>query len=192
MQILAVKKIVLTSFFLMVFVAPVLFLSAKADAAARRSDCNGDFIYDADKCKKAFDNCADSDDPGGCKADVINKFTIEGAGQKGNYQCGNLDDQSRNVKTKFNFGCLGKNGPANLGPIQDLVFALIRFASVGIGIVITVSLILAGLQYSMAEGNPENSQSAKQRAQYAVIGLAIYIFAFSILQYLIPGGLFKT
>jgi hypothetical protein len=108
----------------------------------------------------------------------------------GTHQCGNLPDEGDNYKTKFDFGCLGTSGPDGLGPIQDLLFAFIRFASVGVGIVVTLAVIAAGIQYSMAEGNPESSHKAKVRAREALIGLMIYIFAFSLLQFLIPGGMF--
>jgi hypothetical protein len=122
---------------------------------------------------------------------------VSGPSPSEGHWCGNLQkdgggfDREANYKTKFNFGCLGKDGPKGLGPIQDLLFALIRFASIGVGIAVTISLIIAGIQYSTAEGVPEATQKAKLRAQQALIGLVIYIFAFSLLQYLIPGGLFK-
>lgn len=110
---------------------------------------------------------------------------------KGQYQCGNLKDADSNFKTKFNFGCVGEKGPANLNPILDLVFAFVRFLSVGVGIVIILALIMSGIQYSGSEGNPEASAKAKKRAQNALIGLVIYMFAWSILQFIIPGGVFK-
>ena len=194
MYFLIPKKLILPLLLVLGLSVPVFFAQENA-GAAKRSDCNGDFISDRDKCKEAFDDCKGKTK---CEDRVVYTiYRVEGAGQEGDYWCGNIRksdgtfDGSRNVKTKFNFGCLGKRAPPDLGPIQDLVFALIRFASVGVGIVIVISLILAGIQYSTAEGNPESAQKAKLRVQNTVIALAIYIFAFSILQFLIPGGLFK-
>lgn len=112
-------------------------------------------------------------------------------GKKGTHQCGNLANDKDNFKTKINFGCLGKKGPSGLGPIQDLLFALIRFLSMGVGIIITLALIASGVQYTMAEGNSDATHKAKKRMQTALIGLAIFIFAWSALQFLIPGGLFR-
>lgn len=112
-------------------------------------------------------------------------------GKQGSHQCGNLPDPDDNWKTKINFGCLGRNAPNGMGPIQDLLFALIRFLSIGVGVIITLSIVAAGIQYATAEGNAEATQKSKKRIQNAVIGLAIYIFAFSAMQFLIPGGLFK-
>lgn len=112
-------------------------------------------------------------------------------GSEGGHQCGNLPNNDDNWKTKINFGCLGRSGPSGLGPIQDLLFALIRFLSIGVGVIIAASIIAAGIQYTTAEGNAEATQKAKRRIQNATIGLVIFIFAWSALQYLIPGGLFK-
>lgn len=127
---------------------------------------------------------------GGAAAPVEQSKPIE-LGKTGQFQCGNLSDDSANFKTKLNFGCLGTRGPNGLGPIQDLVFAIIRFASIGVGILVVLSIIAAGIQYSTAEGNAEATQKSKKRIQQTVIGLVIYIFAFSILQFLVPGGLFR-
>jgi hypothetical protein len=95
------------------------------------------------------------------------------------------------VYTKFNFGCLGpKYSGATLSPIQDLLFSLIRFLTYGVGIAVVISIIVAGIQYSTAEGNPETAQASKNRIRSAVVGFFIYVFAFSLVQYLVPGGVF--
>lgn len=194
MRLLAIKNIVLPAILLAALILPFFSLS-QVLAAPDRSECNG--TSNPDQCKQAYDKCKTD----GCKQNVIKnakKNTHVGIGGNGaggkkdtTYQCGNLPDPNDNVNTKFNFGCLGTSGPDGMGPVQDLLFALIRFLSVGVGIAVTISLIVAGLQYTSAEGNPESSQKAKLRAQQALIGLAVYIFAFSLLQYLIPGGIFN-
>lgn len=109
----------------------------------------------------------------------------------GTNQCGNLEDNDENYKTKFNFGCLGSEGPKGLNPIEDLLYAFFRFLSVGVGIVVVIAIIIAGIQYSTSEGNAEATQNAKGRIRSAIIGLVLYMFAFSIFQFLVPGGLFK-
>lgn len=105
-------------------------------------------------------------------------------------QCGNTDSA---IRTKFDFGCIGgdPNSPRNLSPIMDLLYSLIRFLSAGVGVVIVISIIMAGIQYSSSEGNPEATQQSKTRIRNALMGLIIYIFAFSLVQYLVPGGLFR-
>lgn len=191
MQILALKKAVPLLLLFALSLILIATATPKATAAVQRSECNGQYISNSEKCKSDFDECEDGPNQDRCRQNAINRYKIEQAGQSGKYQCGNLANEADNVKTKFNFGCLGKRGPSGLGPIQDLVFALIRFASVGVGIAVVISIILAGLQYSTAEGNPETTQKAKTRITYSMIALLVYVFTFSILQFLIPGGLFK-
>lgn len=108
----------------------------------------------------------------------------------GKHQCGNLEDVDSNVKTQFNFGCLGKKAPEGMTPLEDLIYAILRFLAAGVGVVIVLFIILAGIQYSSSEGNAEATTSAKNKIRNAVIGLIIYIFAFALVQYLVPGGAF--
>lgn len=103
------------------------------------------------------------------------------------HQCGNTKDA---VETKFDLGCLGEAAPSGTAPIHDMAYSFIRFLSAGVGIIIVISIIAAGIQYSSSEGNAEATQAAKTRIQNSVIGLIIYIFAFSLVQYLVPGGVF--
>lgn len=109
-------------------------------------------------------------------------------GNSGNAdQCGS---GSGAVKTKFNFGCLGDDYKGPGGAIGDLAFAIIRFLSFGVGIFVVVAIIASGIQYTTSEGNPEATQAAKSRIQASIISLIIYIFAFAIIQFLVPGGVF--
>ncbi len=104
--------------------------------------------------------------------------------------CGN--NGGTQVKTKFNFGCLGNAYPGDkLGPIEDFMYSIIRFLSAGVGIVVIISIILAGIKYSSSEGNAEATQAAKNRVKETLIGLFVYIFAFALIQYLVPGGVFN-
>ena len=122
-------------------------------------------------------------------------------GADGQFICGTYKDEGRNVDTKFDFGCLGTayekspgsfpNSSKNISPILDFVYAIIRFLSIGVGIAITIALIVSGIQYSASEGNAEVSTKAKKRVESAITGLVIYIFTWSLLQFLIPGGVFK-
>jgi hypothetical protein len=46
-----------------------------------------------------------------------------------------------------------------------------------------------GIQYSLAGDNATATGAAKQRITNGLIALATFIFAFALLQWLIPGGL---
>lgn len=190
------KKLIILPVLLLAFALPFFVSSQNAFAAPQKKDCGNN-----KKCEQAFEKCNNNK----CRQDVLDKYKpaassgLSGSGAQassaqpveGGKQCGNNSDSSKNVITKFNFGCLGKKGPENLSAILDITYAIIRFLSIGIGIIVTISIILAGIQYATSEGNPETTQKAKLRIQNALIGLLIYIFAFSLLQFLIPGGLFR-
>jgi hypothetical protein len=72
-----------------------------------------------------------------------------------------------------------------------LIFSIIRFLSAGVGIIIIASMIVAGIQYTSARGDPNAVAKAQLRIRSNVVALLIYIFAYAILNYLIPIGLFK-
>lgn len=86
------------------------------------------------------------------------------------------------IKTSIDFGCKGE-GNAML----DLAFAIIRFLSNGAGLVIIGSLIWAGIQFTGSRGDPQSSAMAINRIQSTVFALLIFIFAYAIINYLVPG-----
>lgn len=60
--------------------------------------------------------------------------------------------------------------------------------SVIVGIVVVMMLIIAGIRYSSAGGNPQAIASAKQHIYKALLALTLYLFLFAFLQWIIPGG----
>ena len=93
---------------------------------------------------------------------------------------------SSQVVTSIDFGCKSKgNG------ILDLLFAIIRFLSDGVGIIIVLSIIIAGIQYIVSSGEPQAVSKAIARIRSSIIALVVYIFAYAILNYLIPGTFLK-
>ena len=98
-------------------------------------------------------------------------------------ECGAPPNQQ---STAINFGCTGTGNP-----ISDLAFAIIRLLSDGVGIVVIGSVIVGGIQFSASRSDPQATSAAIGRIRSSLIALLIYIFAFSILNYLIPGGFFN-
>ncbi len=94
--------------------------------------------------------------------------------------CGRGDDE---YTPAIDLGCKGE--VAN--PITDMLFGIIRFLSNGIGLVIIVSLVWAGIQYSMARGIPQEAEKAQKRIQSTVGALLLFIFAYAIINYIVPG-----
>ncbi len=108
---------------------------------------------------------------------------VTGDAQGSGDTCGEGDSA---VHTSINIGCRGQgNG------ILDLTFALIRFLSIGVGIVVIGSIVVAGIQYTASRGDPSATAKALARINSTVIALIIYIFSYAILNWLIPAGIFK-
>lgn len=95
------------------------------------------------------------------------------------YYCGSGNDK---VSMSINIGCKGQGNA-----LTDAVFAIIRFLSIGVGIIITASTVYAGVQYSLARDDPGQIGQAKSRIMNNLAALLIYIFAYAILNYVIPG-----
>jgi hypothetical protein len=111
--------------------------------------------------------------------------------------CGSLQGH---VITSINFGCYGNSCTNSSGPgycasyhngIEDLIFAVIRFLSDGVGLIIIVSVIIGGIQYILSRGDPNATAKAVNRLVSTVVALIIFIFAYAILNYVIPAGFFK-
>jgi hypothetical protein len=73
--------------------------------------------------------------------------------------------------------------------IQD-INAAINLLSASVGIIVVIMVIIGGIQYMTASGNPQAVAVAKKRITNAIIALVSLIFMYSVLQWLIPGGIF--
>jgi hypothetical protein len=83
--------------------------------------------------------------------------------------------------------CL-ESGPAStLTRVLDVGLSVLSGA---IGLVAVIMVIIGGIQYSTAGGNPTAVANAKKRIGNVVIGLMAYVYLYAFLQWLIPGGLF--
>lgn len=100
------------------------------------------------------------------------------------YYCG--DAQHGKVYTSINIGCSHQGNP-----ITDMLFAIIRLLSDGVGIVVIGSIIVAGIQYSASRGDPKATEAALTRIRSSLVALLIFIFAYAMLNYVIPAGFFQ-
>lgn len=107
------------------------------------------------------------------------------------------------VDTSIDFGCQGDSctdGPTTgqagycghpHSGIDDLLFAVIRFLSAGVGLIVLASVIIGGIQYTISRGDPNATQAAIKRLVSSVVALLVYIFAYAILNFVVPGGFFN-
>jgi hypothetical protein len=91
------------------------------------------------------------------------------------------------VKIAFNIGCRGKGNP-----IIDMLFAAIRVITTGVGFALIASIIIAGVQYTTASGDPNKTSLAKKRlVSTLLVALPLYLLTYAILNWIVPGAIFK-
>ncbi len=60
-----------------------------------------------------------------------------------------------------------------------------------VGIVVVGTIILGGIQYSMAGGKPDATVNANKRIINGIVALAAFLLVWGFLQWIIPGGIFS-
>jgi len=96
--------------------------------------------------------------------------------------CGEGDQA---VKITIDVGCRGVGNP-----IVDMLYAFVRFLSLGVGVVLVASTIVAGIQYTASSGDPTALSKSKARIASNLGALVLFLLTYAILNWLIPGGLF--
>ncbi len=72
--------------------------------------------------------------------------------------------------------------------IKDYVEPGIKVLTMLMGVVVAISIVVAGIQYGSAGSDPGQVAAAKKRLSSALLALLAYLFMFSFLQWLLPGG----
>lgn len=73
--------------------------------------------------------------------------------------------------------------------VQRYVYPFIAFMSAVAGIAVVISIVLGGIQYSSAGGDPGKVAAARERITKAIIALLAFLFLFAFLNWLLPGGI---
>jgi len=81
------------------------------------------------------------------------------------------------------------NDAASGGAIVVYLKAFLQYLSGLVGLVIVLMIVISGIQYITAYGDPGRIKGAKTRLTNALIGLFLFIGAFAILSFIIPGGI---
>jgi hypothetical protein len=85
--------------------------------------------------------------------------------------------------------CTSDNLAAGNCRIIGYLITAINIVTASVVVVIVGSIVAAGIQYSSARDDPQTIAKAKHRILMAVIALAMFIFGFTFLQWLVPGGI---
>lgn len=95
-------------------------------------------------------------------------------------------------KTAFAFNCGGANTSAttNVG-LSCLFITVINFMSVAVGLAVVGGVTVGGIMYSTSGGSPGKTQQGVKIIVNSLIGLVLWLMLWAIVQFLIPGGVFK-
>ena len=79
--------------------------------------------------------------------------------------------------------------PSSCDLVKKYVDPFINVLAAAVGVVVTISIVAGGIQYSSAAGDPGKVQAAKKRIMNSIIALIGFFLFYAVLQWLIPGGL---
>lgn len=88
------------------------------------------------------------------------------------------------IKTDY-FACEG-DGIEAFGGIISIIIAIV---SIGVGIVAVGGLVYGAVLYASAQDNQEQVKKAITIVRSVIIGLILYVFMFTIANWLVPGGI---
>jgi len=192
-QLFRKKKALLSALVLVFSITSLLMMTTPNVYADAVSTCASYDKKELAGCYKGYqqgalgnENACDAFSDGAKKAacNVGYKQGKKDAAIRGsNDKCGSGDAE---VKTSINIGCRGRGNA-----IVDMLFAFIRFLSAGVGLIIAGSLVFAGIQYTTSRGDPQATAAAVDRIQNSVMALLLFLFAYAILNYIVPGAVLR-
>lgn len=130
--------------------------------------------------KKFSDNCTFDSPTAKCSETERTKFAED-----------NKWAISKTSATGNSNKAVNTNDTAQKNAFIDRITTYLRWIISGIGILSVFGLVIAGIQYTAAQDNPQNVAAAKSRINNIIIGILIYLTMFALLQWLIPGGVFS-
>lgn len=74
--------------------------------------------------------------------------------------------------------------------VVGLLNTFLNFVAGGVTLAVIGNIVMAGIQYSTAQGNPSTSAAAKKRITTAVMAFIMFLSLYAFIQWLIPGGVF--
>ena len=145
-------------------------------------------------CKKGYDK-------GFCDSlsvDQINRCAQTGTDPKFKASCmKGLQNEYRASAAPSTTAVLPKKNDCNSSDLSkdncgiiNMIVVITNIMAGLAGLVIVGTLIWGGILYSSAGSDPSKIQAAKSKIVAGITALLVLIFGFSIIQWLVPGGLF--
>jgi hypothetical protein len=79
----------------------------------------------------------------------------------------------------------------NCDLVKQYLIPFIDFLAGGVGLIVTIMIVIGGIQYTTSQDNPQAVSAAKNRIVNAIIALIMFGLMWSLLQWLVPGGIFN-
>lgn len=76
-------------------------------------------------------------------------------------------------------------GPGNAASPQEIIQTVVRILLFLIGAISVIMIIVGGFRYVVSQGDSSALTSAKNTILYAIIGLAVAIFAWAIVDFVV-------
>lgn len=125
---------------------------------------------------------------------VLSPTTSECGAIVANPDGGATDESSIATVNGPEVDCVSEGGTGDLDgencKIVGLLNTVFNLVSGGIALAVIGNIIVAGIQYSTAQGDPSAAGKAKNRIRGALIAFLMYLGLYAFLQWLIPGGVF--
>ncbi len=91
------------------------------------------------------------------------------------------------VNTFFDWGC--KSGASE--QITPVLITMLNWLAVGVTLAVVGGIIYGAIMYTSSGGNQQQAQKAMGIIRNAFIALVMYFAMWALLNWLIPGGLFR-
>lgn len=95
-------------------------------------------------------------------------------------------NQCGDTETYFNWGCSGTGEQ-----ITPLFLTIFNWLAVGVSIAVVAGIIYGAILYTTSGGAQDRAKKGIDTIRNAVIALILYFAMFSLLNFLVPGGLFS-
>lgn len=179
------------SWLLLGVVASLVLLSAPAYAAPKdaQSFCSSSKLSGSE-----LKACEDGYNGKGCGSFSLKDAVACQAGQKGaaagstNGSAPNTTNTPKNTITE-DPAAKCDNGQCDL--IGRILNPTINLLAATFGAVAVISIIIGGINYTTSEGDPQKAGKAKSRITNTLIAVVAFLFLYSFLQFLVPGGIFN-
>lgn len=101
------------------------------------------------------------------------------------HQVALADDGPCKVKTYFDWGCdKGSN------PMMGTVATILGWLAAGLSVVVLMAIVYGSIIYLTAGADKSKVENGKKIIRNAIIALIGYFFMYSLLNFLVPGGIF--